>query len=116
MNWEGYQRAGLRRRRLRRSRADRRCEHRPRARAGTKLELPVDTAIMVNEAQKASPAAQAGIVSGDIIVAFEATPIAGIDELHRLLTAEAANRPATLTILRGVERKELQVTPLPKEE
>jgi S1-C subfamily serine protease len=79
-------------------------------------KLPVDTAIMVNEVQRSSPAAKAGILAGDIIVAFEATPIAGIDELHRLLTAEAANRTATLTILRGVERKELRVTPLPKEE
>ena len=38
---------------------------------------------------------QAGLQSGDIIVAFGPTPIAGIDELHRLLTAEAANRPTT---------------------
>jgi len=79
-------------------------------------KLPVDTAIMVNDVQKSSPAAQAGIQSGDIIVAFGAVPIAGIDELHRRLTAQAANHATTLTILRGVERKQLGVTPLPKEE
>jgi S1-C subfamily serine protease len=79
-------------------------------------KLPVDTAIMVNDVQKSSPASQAGIQSGDIIVAFGPTPIAGIDELHRLLTAETANRTTPLTILRGVERKQLHVTPLPKED
>jgi S1-C subfamily serine protease len=79
-------------------------------------KLPVNTAIMVNDLQKGSPAAQAGIVSGDIIIAFGATNIAGIDELHRLLTAEAANRETTLTILRGVERRQLRVIPLPKED
>ena len=41
---------------------------------------------------------------------------AGIDELHRLLTDETANRQTTLTILRGVERKQLHVTPLPKKD
>ena len=79
-------------------------------------KLPVDTAIMVNDLQKSSPAEQAGLQSGDIIVAFGATPIAGIDELHRLLTAETANRATNLTILRGVERKQLRVTPLAKED
>jgi S1-C subfamily serine protease len=54
---------------------------------------------MVNDVQKSSPAAQAGIQSGDIIVTFEAD-----------------TRPATLTILREVERKQLRVTPLPKED
>jgi S1-C subfamily serine protease len=79
-------------------------------------KLTVDTAIMVNDVQKSSPAAQAGIQSGDIIVAFGAEAVAGIDELHRLLTAEAADRATMLTILRGVERKQLRVTPLPKED
>ena len=48
-------------------------------------------------------------------MAFGAKNIAGIDELHRLLTAEAANQSTTLIILRGVERRELQIVPLPKE-
>jgi S1-C subfamily serine protease len=78
-------------------------------------KLAVDTAVMVNDVQKSSPAAMAGIEPGDIIIGFGVKNIAGIDELHRLLTDEAANRPTTLIILRGVERKQLRVTPLPKE-
>jgi S1-C subfamily serine protease len=79
-------------------------------------KLPVDTAILVNDVQKGSPAERAGLAAGDIIVAFGSKNIAGIDELHRLLTAEAANRATTLTILRGVERRQLRVTPLTKED
>lgn len=79
-------------------------------------QLTIDTAILVNEVYPESPAAQAGLSSGDIIVAFGAKATGGIDELHRLLTADAANQSTRLTILRGVERRQLQIIPLPKED
>jgi S1-C subfamily serine protease len=79
-------------------------------------KLANNTAILVNEVYPDSPAGQAGLVPGDIIVAFAGKNIAGIDELHRLLTAEVANQSSTLVILRGVERRELQIVPLPKED
>jgi S1-C subfamily serine protease len=78
-------------------------------------KLTSNTAILVNEVYPESPAAHAGLLSGDIIVEFGAEPIGGIDKLHRLLTADAANQPTTLTILRGVERRQLQIVPLTKE-
>ena len=56
------------------------------------------------------------LLAGDIIMAFGAKNIAGIDALHRLLTADAANRSTTLSILRGVERRELRIVPLAKED
>ncbi len=52
------------------------------------FKLTSDTAIMVNEVYPESPAAQAGLLSGDIIVAFATKNIAGIDQLHRLFCAE----------------------------
>jgi S1-C subfamily serine protease len=79
-------------------------------------KLTNDTAVLVNEVYPESPAEQAGLLSGDIIVAFGAKATGGIDGLHRLLTVEAANEPTTLTILRGVERKQIQIIPLPKED
>ena len=78
-------------------------------------KLPLDKAILVNEVYPESPAAQAGLVSGDIIVAFGEKNTGGIDELHRLLTADVANQSTILTILRGVERRDLRIVPLPKE-
>jgi S1-C subfamily serine protease len=78
-------------------------------------KLPVDTAVMVNEVYKGSPGEQARLISGDIILAFGTNSIAGIDELHRLLTADVANRPTPLIVLRGVERRYLSIVPLSKE-
>src|SRR6202051_2176272 len=79
-------------------------------------KLTNDTAILVNEAYPESPAAQAGLLSGDIIGAFGAKATGGIAGLPRLLTVAAANRSTTLTILRRVERKQIQIIPLPKED
>ena len=78
------------------------------------LKLP-DTAVLVNEVYAASPAARAGLMPGDIIVSFGDQGTAGIDDLHRLLTAEAANKSITLSAVRGSERKYMKIVPLPKE-
>src|SRR6202020_34174 len=78
-------------------------------------KLPVDTAVMVNEVYKGSPGEQAGLIPGDIILAFGTNSIAGIDELHRLLTADVANRRMPLIVLRGTERRYLSIVPLSKE-
>jgi len=37
--------------------------------------------------------------------------VAGIDDLHRLLTEERIGLAARLTILRGSEKKELEIVP-----
>jgi len=70
------------------------------------LKLP-DTAVLVNEVYAGSPAARAGSIPGDIIVSFGDQSTAGIDDLHRLLTAEAANKSITLSAVRGSERRYL---------
>jgi S1-C subfamily serine protease len=77
--------------------------------------LPISTAVLVNEVYPGSPASQAGLASGDIIVSFGEHDTGGIDELHRLLTADAANQSIPVVILRGVEKRVLRIVPLPKE-
>jgi S1-C subfamily serine protease len=78
------------------------------------LKLP-DTAVLVNEVYAASPATRAGLMPGDIVVSFADQATAGVDDLHRLLTAEAANKSIILTVVRGSERRYLKIVPLPKE-
>jgi len=65
-------------------------------------KLPINTAVLVNEVYARSPAAKAGLIPGDIIVSFGDRHTARIDELHRLLTADFANRSNTIVVLRGV--------------
>ena len=60
--------------------------------------------------ERGGPAARAGVESGDLIVAYDGQPVGGIDDLHRLLTAERIGRPATIAVLRRTRKLELAVT------
>lgn len=67
--------------------------------------------VLVLDMVDAGPVAVAGVQRGDVVVALDNEPIAGVDDLHRSLTAERAGRPATLRLLRRAEILELPVTP-----
>jgi serine protease Do len=58
------------------------------------------------------PADRAGLGPGDIVIAFGASPVTGVDELHRLLTEEAIDRTAMLTVLRGARLAQIPITPV----
>ena len=75
--------------------------------------LDNDTAVFVVSVEPGSPASQAGIHEGDLIVAFDGQPVGGIDDLVRLLTESRLGTPTGVTILRGPERR--SVTVLPRE-
>jgi S1-C subfamily serine protease len=74
-------------------------------------ELPHETGVFVVSTEPDSPAAHAGLRDGDLIVGFGDRPIAGIDDLHRLLTEEQAGVATTLTVLRGSKKETLAVEP-----
>jgi S1-C subfamily serine protease len=69
-------------------------------------ELPVETGIFVVSVEAESPAARAGVREGDVIVAFGDKPIAGIDDLHKLLTEEQAGVSTELTLIRNQRSKQ----------
>ncbi len=73
--------------------------------------LTVESGILVISIEGKSPAASAGLAEGDVIIGFGDKPVAGIDDLHRLLTDVGAGGPATLTVLRRSEKIVLQVAP-----
>ena len=47
-----------------------------------------------------------------MIVQWDATPIAGIDDLHRLLTADYLGRSAELTLIRRAQKLVRHITPV----
>jgi S1-C subfamily serine protease len=50
--------------------------------------LPRESGVLVVSLEKESPAQRAGVREGDIIIGYDTQMIAGIDDLHRLLTDE----------------------------
>jgi S1-C subfamily serine protease len=73
--------------------------------------VEAETAVRVTSVEPVGPAARARLQEGDLIVALAGEPVAGIDDLHRLLTGERAGKVAPITILRGHECKVLSITP-----
>ena len=74
-------------------------------------QLAQASGVLVLEAQEGGPAARSGVLAGDLIVAFDDAPVAGVDDLHRALTVERAGRPITLAVLRRAEKLSLAATP-----
>lgn len=73
--------------------------------------LPQETGVVVISVTAGSPGQKAGLREGDVIVALDGKPIAGVDDLHRLLTDARVGVSSALTVLRWTERLELKVVP-----
>jgi S1-C subfamily serine protease len=67
--------------------------------------------VLVLGIEPGSPAERAGLRERDVIVGFGGSQVAGIDDLHRLLTEAGIGVPTTLTVLRPTERQVLEVVP-----
>ncbi len=74
-------------------------------------DLAKETGALVLLVEENSPAKRAGLRDGDIIVALEGKPVAGIDDLHRLLTDVRPGTNSSLTVLRYTEKLEIRVVP-----
>jgi len=73
-------------------------------------ELLVERGVRVESLETGGPAEGAGLESGDVIVAFGGHPVAGIDDLHRLLTGERIGQPTTISVLRRSRLLEVAIT------
>jgi S1-C subfamily serine protease len=73
--------------------------------------LAVASGVFVTSIEDGSPAADAGIRDGDVIVACDTVPVTGVDDLHALLTEERIGRALPLTVLRAGTRREIPVVP-----
>ena len=73
--------------------------------------LSVESGILVVTIEENSPAQRAGLSEGDVIIGFDGQPIAGIDDLHRMLTEEKVGVRTMLTIIRHTEKLNLSIIP-----
>jgi S1-C subfamily serine protease len=67
--------------------------------------------ILVLTVEPGSPAQRAGVHERDVIVEFNHQEVAGIDDLHRLLTEGEIGAPSTITILRPTEKRVVDIVP-----
>jgi len=74
-------------------------------------DLPKETGVMVIGVEPASPAQKAGLHQGDVIIALGGQPVAGVDDLHRLLTDTQVGIKTSIYVLRRTERLELAIIP-----
>jgi S1-C subfamily serine protease len=80
----------------------------PRARAAAE---GATNAVEVVEVMRGSPAERAGLRPEDLIVGVDGAPVAGVDDLQRLMVADLIGREVRVTVVRGGRRIELTVVP-----
>jgi S1-C subfamily serine protease len=68
-------------------------------------------AALVSAVAPNGPAVRAGLRPGDAVLAFAGEPVAGVDDLHRLLTGERAGAAVVVDVLRAGRHTSLHVIP-----
>jgi serine protease Do len=71
--------------------------------------LPEAEGLLIREVADDSPAARAGLASGDLIVAVAGQPTSSVDDLFSALRAAAPGGSVALTVLRGTDERSVQV-------
>ncbi len=74
--------------------------------------LSIETGVLVMGIEPESPAARAGLVEGDILLALDGAPTPAVDALHKQLTGDRIGERAIVTFLRGVELRRHAIIPL----
>ena len=73
--------------------------------------IPIETGVLVAGLEEGSPATEAKLETGDIIVALDSSPTSSVDALQALLTADRIDVPAQLSVLRNFEQLTLTIVP-----
>ncbi len=74
-------------------------------------DLAVNAGVLIAAVEAHGPADRAGLEEGDVIVGFDGRPVAGLDDLHRLLTEDRVGIRASLDVLRRDCLVAVEITP-----
>jgi S1-C subfamily serine protease len=78
-------------------------------------DLKATTGALIIGVEPNSPAVNAGLQEGDVIVALDGEPVEGVDVLHPLLNEARIGLATELVVLRGSRRLNLTVVPAARE-
>jgi S1-C subfamily serine protease len=70
-----------------------------------------DSAVMIAGVEPNSPAARAGLKTGDMLVGVDQQPVTGADDLIRILTGELIGRSVEIDLVRYGRRQTLSLMP-----
>ena len=83
----------------------------PEARVRLELRtgLAAGAGVRVESVEPGGAAQRAGIEPGDVIIGYDGENVAGVDQLHRLLSEERIGKTANVTLLRRTQKLELSI-------
>jgi len=67
-------------------------------------ELEIESGVRIASVEPGSPAEKAGLREGDVVVSYDGMAVAGIDDVHRLLTETRVGQEAQIVVLRRGEK------------
>lgn len=73
--------------------------------------LTAEKGVLIASVEKNSPAERAGLLAGDIVIAFNEQLISGIDNLQNLLTEELIGLKSTIDIIRYTKKMTVAIIP-----
>jgi S1-C subfamily serine protease len=71
--------------------------------------LAAGAGVRVESIEPGGAAQQAGIESGDVIIGYDGENVAGVDQLHRLLSDERIGKTTKVTLLRRTQKLDLPI-------
>ncbi len=74
-------------------------------------DLALDYGVLVMSVEKGSPAEQAGLQEGDVIISYGGKPVGNVDDLHKLLTEDQVGVASPITAIRTAEKVTLTIVP-----
>src|SRR5882672_5107014 len=72
--------------------------------------LAAEAGVRVESIEPRGAAQRAGIEPGDVIISYDGENVAGVDALHRLLSAERIGKATRVTLLRRTQKLDLPIT------
>ena len=80
-------------------------------RIALRLGLEQKTAATITAVEPKSPADEAGLLTGDMVVGVDGKPVTGVDDIVRMLDAGTIGRSVPLDILRRADPRRIWVSP-----
>jgi S1-C subfamily serine protease len=86
------------------------------ARIAYKAGLSQGSGVRIREVQPGSPADQAGMKAGDLLVRLDTETVTGVDDVCRLLDERRIDKTVTVTVVRGGVLTDIDVRPIDREQ